>query len=65
VNLRDGKILEAAEDFAKAVELDPQYKDPLTQRARVLAAAALEMIENAQKADTGGGAAKKDAPKKK
>lgn len=63
VNLRDGKILEAAEDFAKAVELDPQYKDPLTQRARVLAAAALEMIENSQKGDAG--AAKKEAPKKK
>jgi tetratricopeptide (TPR) repeat protein len=65
VNLRDGKILEAAEDFAKAVELDPQFKDPLTQRARVLAAAALEMIENAQE----DGGAKKDAgkaaPKKK
>ncbi len=49
VNLRDGKILEAAEDFAKAVQLDPKFEDPLTQRARVLAAAALEMIENAQK----------------
>ena len=55
VNLRDGKILEAAEDFAKAVELDPKFEDPLTQRARVLAAAALEMIE----------AATKDEPKKK
>ena len=49
VNLRDGKILEAAEDFAKAVALDPKFEDPLTQRARVLAAAALEMIESAQK----------------
>ncbi|MFZ5441648.1 MAG: tetratricopeptide repeat protein [Myxococcota bacterium] len=57
VNLREGKILEAAEDFAKAVQLDPDFKDPLTQRARVLAAAALEMIENAQKEDA--------APKKK
>lgn len=60
VNLRDGKILEAAEDFAKAVQLDPEFKDPLTQRARVLAAAALEMIENVTK-DEGGG--KKDAKK--
>lgn len=51
VNLRDGKILEAAEDFAKAVELDPKFEDPLTQRARVLAAAALEMIENASKGE--------------
>lgn len=60
VNLRDGKILEAAEDFAKAVELDPKFEDPLTQRARVLAAAALEMIESATKDEP-----KKDAPKKK
>lgn len=51
VNLRDGKILEAAEDFAKAVQLDPKFEDPLTQRARVLAAAALEMIESATKDD--------------
>ncbi|MDP1828197.1 MAG: type III secretion protein [Archangium sp.] len=58
VNLRDGKILEAAEDFAKAVELDPKFEDPLTQRARVLAAAALEMIESATKDD------KKEEPKK-
>lgn len=58
VNLRDGKILEAAEDFAKAVQLDPKFEDPLTQRARVLAAAALEMIESATKDD-------KDAKPKK
>jgi tetratricopeptide (TPR) repeat protein len=58
VNLRDGKILEAAEDFAKAVALDPKFEDPLTQRARVLAAAALEMIEAATKG------MKKDAKKK-
>jgi len=58
VNLREGKILEAAEDFAKAVQLDPKFEDPLTQRARVLAAAALEMLEGVQKD------AKKDAPKK-
>lgn len=51
VNLREGKILEAAEDFQKAVELDPKHEDPLTQRARVFAAAALEMIENATKDD--------------
>lgn len=63
VNLRDGKILEAAEDFAKAVQLDPEFKDPLTQRARVLAAAALEMIEGAAGEDDG--KADKKAPKKK
>lgn len=48
VYLRQGKILEAAEDFKSAVDLDPKGADPLTHRARVLAAAALEMIEQAQ-----------------
>ncbi len=57
VNLREGKILEAAQDFAEAVKLDPESKDPLTQRARVLAAAALETIEKSQQEAAG-------APKK-
>lgn len=48
VYLRQGKIVEAAEDFKSAVDLDPKGADPLTHRARVLAAAALEMIEQAQ-----------------
>lgn len=48
VSLRQGKVLEAAQDFGKAVELDPAGKDPLTMRAKVLAAAALETIEAAQ-----------------
>ena len=42
-------MLEAAQDFSKAVELDPQGKDPLTTRARVLAAAALETLQAARK----------------
>ena len=49
VYLRQGKILEAAYDFKKAVELDPEGKDPLTNRARILAAAALETLEEAQR----------------
>jgi Flp pilus assembly protein TadD len=49
VHLRLGNLVEAAHDFAKAVELDPENKDPLTMRARLLAAAALETIEAAQK----------------
>ena len=53
VHLRQGKILEAAEDFKSAVDLDPKGTDPLTHRARGLAAAALEMIEQAQKGDDG------------
>jgi tetratricopeptide (TPR) repeat protein len=62
VYLRLGKVMEAAQDFKKAVDLDPTGKDPLVHRARVLAAAALEAIEGA----TGAGAKGKneDKPKK-
>jgi tetratricopeptide (TPR) repeat protein len=49
VHLRLGNILEAAQDFARAVDLDPENKDPLTMRARLLAAAAIETIEAAQR----------------
>jgi len=49
VYLRKGKILEAAHDFKKAVDLDPMNKDPLSARARLLAAAAVETLRNAQK----------------
>lgn len=49
VYLRKGKILEAAQDFKKAVDLDPMNKDPLSARARLLAAAAVETLRNAQK----------------
>lgn len=49
VHLRLGNVMEAAQDFARAVDLDPENKDPLTLRARLLAAAALETIEAAQR----------------
>ncbi|XXF76017.1 type III secretion protein [Myxococcaceae bacterium GXIMD 01537] len=49
VHLRLGNIMEAVTDLARAVELDPYDKEPLTQRARLLAAAALESIEAAQR----------------
>lgn len=49
VYLRKGKILDAAQDFKKAVDLDPMNKDPLSGRARLLAAAAVETLRNAQK----------------
>jgi tetratricopeptide (TPR) repeat protein len=49
VYLRQGKIIEAAHDFKRAVDLDPENKDPLSHRARVLAAAALETLEQAKK----------------
>jgi tetratricopeptide (TPR) repeat protein len=55
VNLRKGKMLEAAYDFKKAVELDPENKDPLSMRARLLAAAALDTIQKAQTAAAQGG----------
>ncbi len=65
VYLRQGKILEAAQDFKKAVDLDPNGTDPLTRRARLLAAAALQTLEAAQKAQGQQGpqpAAAKPAP---
>lgn len=49
VHLRLGNIMEAVRDLARAVELDPYDKEPLTERARLLAAAALESIEAAQR----------------
>jgi len=66
VYLRTGRIAEAAADFKKAVGLDPKGKDPLTQRARMLAGAVLAMIKKAQaeKANKGG-AAKGPAPASK
>lgn len=66
VYLRKGKLLPAAYDFKKAVELDPENKDPLSTRARILAAAALETIEQAEaKAQNkDGGARVKAAPAK-
>ncbi len=45
VRLRKGQILEAAEDFKRAVDLDPDNKDPLSMRARALAASALDTLE--------------------
>nr|WP_199243024.1 tetratricopeptide repeat protein [Vitiosangium sp. GDMCC 1.1324] len=57
VNLRLGNILQAARDFSRVVELDPENKDPLTERARILAAAALQSAEEAQR-DAGGDSAK-------
>jgi tetratricopeptide (TPR) repeat protein len=47
--LRKGRVIEAAYDFKSAVDLDPDRQNPLSQRARLLAAAALEAIERATK----------------
>jgi type III secretion system low calcium response chaperone LcrH/SycD len=64
VHLRLGNVMEAANDLKACVDLDKTGKDPLAMRARVLAAAALELIEGAQGADAKG-AAKKVEPAKK
>ncbi len=53
VYLRQGKVLEAAQDFKRAVELDPQQKDPISQRARLLATATLETIRSTQRQSRG------------
>jgi tetratricopeptide (TPR) repeat protein len=65
VYLRQGKILEAAHDFKKAVELDPENKDPLSHRARILAAAALETLEAAQREAENANKAPSGQPAKK
>ncbi len=49
VHLRLGNIMEGVRDFARVVDLDPYGREPLTERARLLAAAALETIEAAQR----------------
>lgn len=50
--LRQGDIIKAATDFKKAIALDPQGKDPLTRRAKALAAAVLKSIEEAEASAT-------------
>lgn len=65
VYLRKGKLLEAAQDFKTAIDLDPQRKDPLSVRARMLALATLNALREAQsKRAAGGGAEKAQAPAK-
>ncbi|WP_309892436.1 tetratricopeptide repeat protein [Archangium sp.] len=54
VHLRLGNIMTGARDFALAVAMDPENKDPLTERARLLAAAALQSAEEAQLVDAEG-----------
>ena len=58
VHLRLGNIMDAVHDFSRVVELDPENKDPLTERARVLAAAALQSAEEAQREGAVGGGRK-------
>jgi tetratricopeptide (TPR) repeat protein len=55
VHLRLGNILQGAQDFSRVVALDPENKDPLTERARLLAVAALQSAEEAQLEGVGGG----------
>lgn len=69
VRLRKGMLLEAASDFKAAVDLDPENKDPLSLRARALAAAALETLQQRGFAegvlDAGKGAKKAAKPARK
>lgn len=53
VFLRLGKVMEAARDFNHAVSLDPKGEDPLSARARSLAAAVLAGSEEAQSSEPG------------
>ncbi|WP_044890033.1 tetratricopeptide repeat protein [Myxococcus hansupus] len=53
VHLRLGKVHEAARDFNHAVGLDPEGQDPLSARARMLAAAALESAEESPASESG------------
>ncbi|QRK04593.1 tetratricopeptide repeat protein [Archangium violaceum] len=56
VHLRLGSLLEAAEDFSRVVALDPENKDPLSERARLLAEAARQSAaEEALQDSTDGG----------
>lgn len=64
VFLRQGKVMEAAQDFKKAVDLDPTGKDPLVHRARVLAAAALEALDANNKNKEEAGAKKPEKAEK-
>ena len=46
--LRFGKFKEAAADFKAAVDLDPEQKNPYSNRARLLSRLALESLQVAQ-----------------
>jgi tetratricopeptide (TPR) repeat protein len=50
--LRKGEIIKAAQDFKRAITLDPQGKDPLTRRARALSAAVLKSLEGEASSDS-------------
>jgi tetratricopeptide (TPR) repeat protein len=43
--LRKGELVKAALDFKEGIKLDPEGKDPLTRRAKALAAAVLQSLE--------------------
>lgn len=66
VYLRTGRIALAARDFKSAIDLDASKKDPLTQRARLLSAAALDILRKAKaakEAETRGKPGEPGAPK--
>jgi Flp pilus assembly protein TadD len=48
VHLSMGKFVDAANDLKKVIELDPERKNPATQRARLLAAMTAESLRLAK-----------------
>jgi tetratricopeptide (TPR) repeat protein len=49
VLLKEGKLIEAAEDLKKAIELDKDEKDPSAMRARALVLATRDILKEAVK----------------
>lgn len=47
--LMKGALQEAADDFRKAISLDPHRKHPAAARARLLVASAVQQLEHAKK----------------
>jgi Flp pilus assembly protein TadD len=45
IYLNQGKFLEASDDLKKAIQLDPERKNPSANRARLLAALTAESLE--------------------
>jgi tetratricopeptide (TPR) repeat protein len=70
IRLLKGMMVEATEDIAKALEVDPEAQDPAVQRARAIAVSIQAQLEEAQKegkfegGDSGSGGGGKTGKKK-
>lgn len=72
LHLSQGRLTEALNDFQEALRLDPECKDPLMARVRLLVAATVQALEQLQKGpqasanqDQGKAGPSKSAPEKK